>query len=177
MIVTGGSSNNRQLLNLNLRSSNGPGAPLATRLGKIVLFLGQICEAEERSANRFVLHTTKYRYALAEHSEAEAFVRWEYEKSPQGPELSGERCRHHMQGSLTVSFRDQKHCLNDWHLPTGYVPLEEVIRFCIVDLGVKPISTDWSNVLQQSYENFRDNLRCPGVEECPYPDVWRGDSV
>jgi hypothetical protein len=45
--------------------------------------------------------------------------------------------------------------LNDLHLPTGYVAFEEVLRFCIVDLGVHPLSDGWDGVLRESYEQFK----------------------
>jgi hypothetical protein len=50
---------------------------------------------------------------------------------------------------------------NDWHLPTGWVPIEEIIRFCIVDLGVPPLDTSvdadgnpgWhTRLVQRSYD-------------------------
>jgi len=40
--------------------------------------------------------------------------------------------------------------LNDLHLPTGWVRLEEVLRFCIVDLGVRPLSPRWHEALVES---------------------------
>lgn len=33
------------------------------------------------------------------------------------------------------------------HLPTGVVPLQDVLRFAIVDLGVEPLRDDWRAVL------------------------------
>jgi hypothetical protein len=33
------------------------------------------------------------------------------------------------------------------HLPTGYITLQHVIRFAIVDLGVEPLRDDWREVL------------------------------
>jgi hypothetical protein len=35
---------------------------------------------------------------------------------------------------------DTKISLNDVHVLTGFVTVEEVLRFCIVDLGVPPLS-------------------------------------
>jgi hypothetical protein len=43
--------------------------------------------------------------------------------------------------------------LNAWHLPTGWIAIEEVIRFCIVDLGVRP-KAGWQAVLAESHEKF-----------------------
>jgi hypothetical protein len=53
------------------------------------------------------------------------------------------------------SRRKTELTLNDLHLPTGYVPLEEVIRFCIHDLGAKSAKANWHEVLEESYKRFR----------------------
>ena len=45
--------------------------------------------------------------------------------------------------------------LNDLHLPTGYVAFEEVLRFCIVDLHVRPLAEDWDQTLRNSYDRFK----------------------
>jgi hypothetical protein len=37
--------------------------------------------------------------------------------------------------------------LSKAHLPTGVVPLQEILRFAIVDLGVEPLRGDWRAVL------------------------------
>ena len=48
--------------------------------------------------------------------------------------------------------------LNDLHLPTGFTTIEEVLRFCIVDLGVTPLSDEWDRVLTDSYEKFKGDF-------------------
>jgi hypothetical protein len=48
--------------------------------------------------------------------------------------------------------------LSDWHFPTGWVTMEEVLRFCIVALAVTPLSEDRDAVLRESYEHFRTEL-------------------
>ena len=40
--------------------------------------------------------------------------------------------------------------LNDLHLPTGYVAVEEILRFCIADLGVRLRSREWDRILLDS---------------------------
>jgi hypothetical protein len=49
--------------------------------------------------------------------------------------------------------------LDDVHLPSGWVTMEEVIRFLIVELGMKPpCGASWPAVLEESeaafYEKF-----------------------
>ena len=82
----------------------------------------------------------------------ESFLRWEYVRTPV-PE--GLWCRHHLQGPLPLEFPRDTVSLNDLHLPTGYVPFEDVLRFCIVDLGVRPLSEDWDRILRESYARFQ----------------------
>jgi hypothetical protein len=42
--------------------------------------------------------------------------------------------------------------------PTGHVALEQVLRLAVAELGVKPLRTDWSEVLggtQTAFEEWR----------------------
>lgn len=41
------------------------------------------------------------------------------------------------------------------HLPTGRVPLQQVVRLAIVDFGAKPLRSDWSDVLADTEAAFR----------------------
>jgi hypothetical protein len=41
------------------------------------------------------------------------------------------------------------------HIPTGWVTVEEIIRFLISDLGVKPKEQDWEKELRDSEELFK----------------------
>jgi hypothetical protein len=38
----------------------------------------------------------------------------------------------------------------------------EVLRFCIVDLGVKPLSPDWNEILRESERQSRAGFATPG---------------
>jgi len=38
------------------------------------------------------------------------------------------------------------------------VTIEDILRFCIVDLGVEPLSANWHEILQESYELFREEF-------------------
>lgn len=62
--------------------------------------------------------------------------RWEVVRFPSTGSLWR---RNHLQGPITVDLGGRAVDLDDWHLPTGWAPVEEIIRFCIVDLGVPPI--------------------------------------
>ena len=80
-------------------------------------------------------------------------MRWEYER--QWPDEDARWCRHHLQGPIQLPIGDDPVVLNTVHLPTGYVTVEDVIRFCIVDLEVRPLSNDWHQELEESYRRFR----------------------
>jgi hypothetical protein len=47
--------------------------------------------------------------------------------------------------------------MNKLHVPTGFVAIEEVLRFCIVDLGVPPLAGEdrWNTALDESYRRFK----------------------
>ena len=69
------------------------------------------------------LRTVGYRYALMNSPDPRerAFVRWEFAEGV-----------HHLQIPTVVGGLD----LNDLHLPTGWVPLERVIRFLISEPAI-----------------------------------------
>lgn len=67
------------------------------------------------------------------------------------------------QRPLGITNRDEIEAnLQHWHPPTGWVTLEEVLRFCIVDLGVIPLSDRWSQILRESDERFKADFVGPG---------------
>lgn len=124
-------------------------APLGTKFGRVGLYIGQYCESVLTAEKRHRLITVKYRYTLTPDGMTDPLFRWEYDRSIEGP-----HCRHHLQGAIALSFGRQEVSLNDLHLPTAYVPIEHVIRFCIADLGVEPLSRDWEAILRESHEKF-----------------------
>ncbi len=154
-----------QLVSIRVRGNEGQSgsALLKTRYGDISLYIGQICKAERDDTGIYTLSTTTYRYALSTPSAEEPFLRWEYLRNP-GKEKH--YCRHHLQGRIPLDLYDrqanEQANLQSWHLPTGWVPLEDVLRFCIVDLGVTPLSDKWSQILTDSYQRFRAEFSSPG---------------
>jgi len=128
-------------------------APLSTRFGRVGLYLGQTCESTVGDDGLHRLRTVSYRYTLTPDGAREPLVRWEYEKKPKGP-----YCRHHLQGDLALPFGRTTVPLNDLHLPTGFTTVEEVLRFCIVDLGGPPLSENWDAILTRSYELFKEDF-------------------
>lgn len=126
------------LASIGFRQGGMPGSALLhTRFGMMNLYLGQVCDAEEADHSRVRLRIVKYQYKLTPAGVDEPVIRWEYDRFPTG---QGLWCRHHVQGPMPLSLGPGRPIsLNDLHLPTGPIPIEEVVRFCIVDLGVRPL--------------------------------------
>ncbi len=147
-----------QLIEIAFRQGGVPtSARLKTRFGQMWLSFGQTCDAVAQEGV-YRLRTVKYKYTLTsgigndEPPTGEPVLRWEYVRQPE-PGVAA-WCRHHLQGPVQVTFNREEQVLNALHLPTGYVPFEEIIRFCIVDLGVSG-SAGWEDILNQSYETFK----------------------
>lgn len=130
-------------------------AQLNTRFGWMGVYLGQVCGSIMRDDRLHELRTLSYRYALYPDGTEEPIIRWEYLRELRREE---QWCRHHLQGPIEVRFNQHIVSLNDIHLPTGYVTFEEVLRFCIVDLGVPPLHADWDRILAESYELFKTDF-------------------
>ncbi len=128
-------------------------ARLQTHFGRMGLYLGQVCDSVVGADGLQTLRTIEYRYTLTLAGTDEPLLRWEYVRHPPP---GAEWCRHHLQGR-PVELQIHRHLvpLDDLHLPTGYVTFEDVLRFCIVDLGVRPLHRDWSAILRESYEEFK----------------------
>jgi hypothetical protein len=145
----------KKRLALALREGGEPGALLHTVYGPLVLSLDQIVTST-KVGGRHRLQTVRYRYSLAPDRVTEALVRWDYCRSDE----HGDRtfCRRHLQGVLPIRLPKGMARLNDFHLPTGYVAIEDILRFTIVDLEVAPLSGDWDAILKESSGDFREQL-------------------
>ncbi len=124
-------------------------APLRTRFGPMGLYLGQVCTSERTATGQHELRTVEYKYHLIPEGAPEALLRGEYVRTPE--DSAGRWCRHHLQGPLFLALPAHPVSLNDLHLPTGYVALEEVLRFCLVDLGVPPLAAGWDQTFRARY--------------------------
>lgn len=128
------------------------GTRLSTGYGIISLDLAQICDSIVDDAGTHTLRTLSYRYTITPDGQDEPLLRWEYVRFPGEDQAY---CRHHFQGPIQVTIgNDQSISLNDWHLPSGPVAIEDVLRFCINDLGVQPLSEDWDALLRESADGF-----------------------
>ena len=119
--------------------------------------------AEEGGTHRLVTLQYWYRIQADPGAREPALMRWEYERT-----LAEDRnhCRHHIQQRGVLPFGARPLDLDKAHVPTGWVTIEEILRFLIVDLGVAPpCGNGWPKVLEESerafYEDFSDHLYVP----------------
>jgi hypothetical protein len=132
--------------------------PLQTKYGELYLTLTQILEAvrEGAAGRRYRLTTKGYAYRLLNRDDptSDAVVRWEYD-----PERAGDTwCRHHVQVAATVALGGGSIDLNRAHSPTGWVTIEELLRFLIYELEVPSVTADWSAVCKQSERDFYEEF-------------------
>lgn len=143
-------------VNVVFRQSGEPiEAVLITKFDRRRVRLGirQLCEGIPQRSGRVRLQTILYRYTITPDGDQEPLFRWEYEK--QRP--SGFRaCRHHLHSH--VSSESLGIQLLRLHLPTGYTLIEDIIRFCIDDLGVEPRSAEWHDLLEESERIFKEEF-------------------
>ena len=114
--------------------------------------LGQALDTVEHDG-RFRLRTISYWYRIQHEPElrAKAALRWEYDRSTKTDEYA----RHHAQLAAEMQLGSRKLDLDKAHLPTGWVTIEEVIRFLIVDLGLEPPGRQY---VARCDSGFRDEV-------------------
>jgi hypothetical protein len=135
------------------------------RLGLVRFFFGQTVEAvkikDGKNKGKHQLRSVAYRYRLQEGEGARvpALVRWEFARVD--PAIAG-----HPRNHLHVPCTTGKLDFDKVHAPTGWVTLEEVIRFLIHDLGhAAPCGDSWPKVLARSEKLFHGELTSKG---CPH---------
>jgi hypothetical protein len=133
-------------------------APIRTQAyGDLALFIGQVCDFT-RAGRRHELHVLTYRYVVCDDGPGKG-LRWDYVRaSADDPKRF---CNHHLQGSSVIQLGSGSFCMDALHLPTGYVPIEDVVRFCLNDLGARPRNADWHERLVASASTFRAQLGEP----------------
>lgn len=142
------------------RQAGGPiAASLGTNFGELDLSVLQICDSEEQPDGLHRLRTAAYTYTLTPQGSDEPAIRWEYLRTRPDPEARW--ARHHVQGPFLIGLQMGGVSANALHIPTGFVTVEEVIRFCIADLGVNPLSNEWNERLEESYTLFKTDFALP----------------
>jgi hypothetical protein len=141
---------------LSFRQEIPVAVPIETAYGRLYFYLGQALEAVDDPAGyRLKTRQYWYRIQLDENLQSQAALRWEYDATTAADHYA----RHHAQLSTAVELGDATLDLNKAHLPTGWVTIEEVIRFLIVDLGMSPpCGDDWPNVVRESERKFYEDF-------------------
>lgn len=141
-------------------------AQISFRLGRVpiaapvfandlFLYIGQVLRVKQQPDRTWTLRTVEYRYRVQGTADVndEDCIRGEYVAR----EIRDTKhCRHHlhMQGEYTLGA-GRTVPLARVHLPTGWVTIEEIIRFLITELDVRPKERDWEQLLRDSEEQFK----------------------
>lgn len=141
-------------MTLSFRRDRPVAAPIDTRYGRLYFYLGQALDAIPDPEHGFRLRTRQYWYRIQHAPEfnAKAALRWEYDRAT----AADHHARHHTQIATSVALGEGALDLNKAHVPTGWVTIEEVIRFLIVDLEMPPPcgGDQWANLLAASEAKF-----------------------
>lgn len=156
-----------------VRRDDGVAACLLLRTtgyGSLYLAVRQSLLAE-LDGDKYILKTAGYSYRLLDedYPTAKALIRWEYVGDRAAPHAY---CRHHVQTRSKVPVQDVYLDFDRLHTPTGWVTIEEVIRFVIHDLGARRARDDWPKALERSEQQFYEifttkRYRPQGFEDLP----------
>ena len=127
------------------------------------LFLGQTLEAVKEGKKRYRLRTLAYAYRIAEGPRRTDpyIVRWEYvspehhkkqHNVPDAPLHPRHHC--HLPINLTC-FGTTNLSLDKMHIASGWVTMEEVLRFLFHELKVPSRSANWDQILRESEQTFK----------------------
>jgi hypothetical protein len=144
-------------ITLSFREGKPVAVPIDTDYGRLFFYLGQALEAvPEDGMFRLVTRQYWYRIQTAAPLTAKAALRWEYD-SATPPDAYP---RHHaqMKAALALGGGHQVD-LDKVHMPTGWVTVEEVIRFLICELGMRPpCGAKWPDLLADSERAFYEDF-------------------
>jgi hypothetical protein len=139
--------------------TKGGTIPIRTKFGVLHLDLSQALSPTPEG-NQFRLETSAYWYRIQRTSAGpndRAILRWEYDRCLDL--LTPAHCRNHVQIEAKLpTVHGHKLDLDKVHIPTGWVTIEEIIRFLIKDLGVPSVSRDWSQRLAASEKVFYEEF-------------------
>jgi hypothetical protein len=132
------------------------GHPVCVKVGRrFHLYIGQTLEAV-KLRDSYRLRTVAYAYRIAEGPSFDdrCFFRWEYNSRDYKESLAP---RHHLHIPAELQcFGNRVLNAEDLHIPTGWITVEEIIRFLIYELRVKPKAKNWDTILCESEEKFME---------------------
>ncbi len=99
--------------------------------------------------DNFRISTDKYYYVLWTPRANERLIDWHYHRRNTNSFEAHLHIRDDVRGRATG------HTLVDLHVPTGRVPLEDVVRFAIQEQNVTAREAGWKNILDQTEATFR----------------------
>jgi hypothetical protein len=140
---------------MEFRNTNGePAVPLG---GGFFLYLGQTLQAKREATHQFSLRTLGYAYRIAEGPRREDpyVIRWEYISREEQIALHP---RHHCHLPLKLvcgKNKSKTYNLDKMHIPSGWVTIEEVLRYLFHELKVRPRVANWDKLLHESEETFK----------------------
>jgi hypothetical protein len=120
------------------------------------LFLSQTVDVSRVENGQYRLKTVEYVYRIQSSPSIadEAFVRFEYVGPKKDPNFK--YCRNHVQFHRDYRNTVEPFSPCDFHIPTGWVTIEHVIKFLITDLKVPPLIHNWRQILNESEKQFRE---------------------
>jgi hypothetical protein len=119
------------------------------------LFIGQTLEAV-KDGKRYRLRTLAYAYRITEGPSFDdrCLFRWEYNSREYKESLAP---RHHLHFPATLRCAGNRILDTEaLHIPSGWITIEEIIRFLVHELEVKPKSNNWDTLLRDSEQKFRE---------------------
>lgn len=140
---------------INFRDEDEIATAVSLRGSRLFLYLSQDLIVEPQRDKSWKLRTMAYTYHLLEgaHPDSRWLIRWEYVSKDR---RAMNHPRHHVHLPLKLDTLDGELDFSALHLSTGWVTVEEVIRFLIVEVGVCPKSPTWNDELIASEEKFKE---------------------
>ncbi len=143
----------RTLLHFESSQNDAVAIPLPSSPWRLYLSFGLQAAPEGRS---YTLRVLQYAHRIQQTASVddEAEVRFEYVSPMIDPKFS--YSRHHVQFHRDSRSASSDFSLSKFHIPTGGVTIEHVLRFLIADLGVPPLTERWEEELRESERISRE---------------------
>jgi hypothetical protein len=119
------------------------------------LYLGQTLQAKRESKKEYSLRTMGYAYRIATGPKRNDpyVVRWEYNSREL---LDALHPRHHCHLPVQLECApNRRFNLDKMHIASGWVTIEEVLRYLFHELKVPPRAANWDKLLRDSEQTFR----------------------